>query len=231
MMSNPIGETIDSPSNQPRAAHADQRQSPRFTLRDGRATLSWHEGPDRIAIEAVVVDLSGGGSAVLVARSPAVDQSVWFRLECGSVKLEPWQARTLGSSADTSGNKLVRLQFASWIPLGTILEQNRDPALSQRHAVCETRATLSWMENDDPRKVPGQLLNISGLDAAVRIDAEPPSDQPIWFALECGTPEVDPIESRLIFASRDPSGSKIARLQFVAHCPRELFELAVHGRR
>ena len=231
MMSDPIGETIHSPDHLPKAAPTDKRQAPRFSHRDVRATLSWHDGPKHITVEAVVIDLSGGGSALLVAQTPAEDHTVWLQLECGSDKLEPWQGRTLGKAVDASGKKLVRLKFTSWIPLGTILELHREPGLSQRHAACETRATLSWIESNAQRRIPGKLLNLSGLDAAIKVDADIPSDKTILFGLECDAPAIDPIKSRLIFSTSDPSGSKIVRIQFVDHCPKELFEFAVHGRR
>ena len=40
---------------------------------------------------------------------------------------------------------------------------------------------------------------------------------------------LDPIESRLVVTSLDPSGSKIARIKFIDPCPMVLFESAIHG--
>ncbi len=93
----------------------------------------------------------------------------------------------------------------------------------------ETRAVLTWTEDDIARMVRGELLDISGGGAAVITDIEPSADRPIWLGLESESLTIDPVESRLFVISDDPSGVKIAHLSFVELCPIALFELAVHG--
>ena len=75
----------------------------------------------------------------------------------------------------------------------------------------------------------GELLNISGGGAAIVVDVIAPTDKPIWFELETDTRVLDPVESRLVVISHDPSGSKITRIKFIDACPMVLFESAIHG--
>jgi len=176
-----------------------------------------------------VINISGGGAAVLADRSPTAEHNVWLRLESTSAETEPWEARVVATSVDSSGKHLVRLQFRSWVVLDAILERHQERRLWQRYPVRETRATLRWDDHGVPGMVRGELLNISGGGAAVIVDTEPPGNLPLWFELESAAISIVPIESMLVVISLDPSGTKVARLRFLDSCPMELFELAVHG--
>ncbi len=88
---------------------------------------------------------------------------------------------------------------------------------------------LTWFEDGSEKTVRGELLNISGGGAAIIVDVVSPADEPIWFALEIDGKALDPVESRLVVTSLDPSGLKIARIEFISACPSFLFELSVHG--
>lgn len=47
-----------------------RRQSPRYRLRTPQADMSWDDGGNRVASEAEVINMSGGGAAVLASRRP-----------------------------------------------------------------------------------------------------------------------------------------------------------------
>ena len=177
-----------------------------------------------------VVDISGGGAAVLAERCPSVDQPVWIRLESGAAGVERVEARVVSTSAHASGKCMVRMQFRSWIPLGHILEQHEEHRVWERYPARETCAKLIWRDAENEQISPGELTNISGGGAAVMTDAKLPTESPIWLTLAAeANAEVAPVECRLVAISIDASGLRMARLRFVEPCPMELFELVVHG--
>lgn len=92
-------------------------------------------------------------------------------------------------------------------------------------------AKLTWIEDGSEKSIRGELSNISGGGAAIIVDAIFPADETIWFELETDGQALDPIESRVVVTSIDPSGSKIARIKFIDPCPMLVFELAIHGSR
>ena len=207
----------------------ERRQSPRFRLRDARAIMSWDEGSEHVACEGEVLNISGGGAAVLAERAPPAGVSLQLQLGRRPAAMEPLEARSLACSVDPSGRHLVRLQFTHWVSLDTILEHHHERRLWQRFPVRETRAKLTWIEDGSEKTVQGELLNISGGGAAIIVDVICPADEPIWFELETDGRVLDPVESRLVVTSLDPSGFKIARIKFIDPCPMLLFELAIHG--
>ena len=72
-------------------------------------------------------------------------------------------------------------------------------------------------------------MNLSGGGAAIITDAEPPLETLAWLGLEPEASAIDPVESKVIGISMDPSGSKFIRIAFFETCPIEFFELVVHG--
>jgi c-di-GMP-binding flagellar brake protein YcgR len=207
----------------------ERRQSTRFRLRDARVTIKWEEGSEQFAGEGEVLNISGGGAALLVEQAPPAGQPVRVQLGHRLAAMEPLDARALAISTDPSGKHLVRVQFTHWVSLDTILEHHLERRLWQRFPVRASRARLTWVENGSERMIRGQLLNISGGGAAVIVDVPVPADLPIWFELESDASGQDPVESRLVVTSLDPSGSTIAHIRFIDPCPMLLFELAIHG--
>ncbi len=126
-----------------------------------------------------VVDISGEDAAMLAARAPPVDHPAWIRLESGAAGPDRLEARVVSTSALPSGKFMVRLQFASWIPSGNVLERHEEHRLWERYAARETRASLLWLDHEIERTFTGKLVNISGDGAAVITDAMLPDDQPV----------------------------------------------------
>jgi hypothetical protein len=205
----------------------ERRQSPRYRLRITRSIMDWREGDEQVACEAEVLNISGGGAAVLVGRAPPVDQSVRLRLECHNAPAEPMEARSLTVSDDPSGRKLVRLQFARWHSLDAIIESHLERRLWQRFPVSDTGAKLTWYEGESEKTARGEVHNIGGGGAAVILNASLSVDGPIWIEMDGDGDTLDPIESRLVATSLDPSGATIAHIKFMDPCPMSVFESAI----
>jgi hypothetical protein len=210
----------------------ERRSAPRFRLRDVRGRVTWRGAAGELACEVRVLNISGGGAAVLAEDAPRVGQSLRLSLHCESARMEPVEAQLLHISLDAFGKQVLHLRFARYVVLDALLEAHRERRLWERYPARESRASLTWFEGGDEKTVPGDLLNISGGGAAFISEVLPPPGVPIWLGLEAGARQVDridPVESRLVATSDDPSGMQIAHLQFVDPCPMDFFELAVNG--
>jgi hypothetical protein len=212
----------------------ERRHLPRFRLRNARGGLIWSGESGLIDCDAVVLNISGGGAAVLVHTAPSTGQKVSLRLPGEAGKVPTVEAVALASTVEPSGQYLVRIRFDQWVPLDSILEKHRERRMWERYPARVSRASLSWIEGAGEVTTNGELLNISGGGAAFIGTVVPPSGVTIWLQLDAGPQHVDPVdpvESRLVATSEDPSGIRIAHIQFVGPCPMTLFELAVHGTR
>jgi PilZ domain len=207
----------------------ERRESPRFRLRDARGIMSWHVGPERVACEVEVLNISGGGAALLATGAPGPGLVLRLQMIGKSILMDPVEARLIATSADPSGRQLVRLQFTQYLSLDAILTCHYERRLWQRYPVRESHAKLTWFENGSAQSARGELLNISGGGAAIILDVNIRSEEPIWFEIEAGGDALEAVECRLVITSLDPSGSKIARIKFIDPCPMRLFELAIHG--
>lgn len=91
---------------------------------------------------------------------------------------------------------------------------------------------MTWVAGEIEGRAQGELLNLSGGGAAFVSHVMPPAHVAVWLRLAVGVPRADriePAESRLVRTSDDPSGAKIAHLEFVGTCPIVFFELVVDG--
>jgi hypothetical protein len=228
-MAPQVDRSSKSAFDQVLAGVSERREHPRHRLRDVPGILGWRAGDRLFTCRMTMLDISGGGAAVLAESAPPVNQSVWIRLESGATGAERIEARVVSTSALPSGKLTVRMQFTSWAPLENILEQHEEHRLWQRYPARETRASLRWYDQESERIFTGELMNISGGGAAVMTAAPLPSEQPVWLTLSVGSLAITPVEARLVAVSIDASGLRIARLRFVEPCPMDLFELAVHG--
>jgi hypothetical protein len=208
---------------------SDRRQWQRHPLRDARGTLSWQEDGETVSCDATVDNISGGGVAVRVEREPRGVHQVRLHIDSVSASTQPWISELVGSSREPSGSFALRLKFTHWIPLDSVLDKHRERRMWQRYPANEIPMTLTWEENEKEVTVTGELVNISGGGAALIIDVHPPFNRGMWLELKDRSHMIEPVESRLVVVSDDPSGVKIARLWFVGPCSLELFEIARQG--
>jgi hypothetical protein len=68
-------------------------------------------------------------------------------------------------------------------PDGRVVRRQEERRAWQRVVPKESRATLSWGKGADLRTVAGEVLDLSGGGAAVRVDVLPPQEEPIRLSL------------------------------------------------
>jgi hypothetical protein len=210
-------------------ASMERRQWPRHRLRDATGTLGWSQGDELVNYKMSIIDISGAGAAVLADHGPSSGESVMIQLDSRAIRPQPLAAKVISASSHPSGRIVVRMQFTSWLSLVTVLEQHEERRLWQRYPARETRAALTWFDDDGLHAANCSLSNISGGGAAVFTEEVLPEDRPLRFALD-GVPEAGTmIESALVATSVDASGLRVARLKFAEPCPMEVFERAIHG--
>jgi PilZ domain len=194
--------------------------------------MTWTGETGETSCEGSVLNISGGGAAVRGEKLPQVGQTVRLLLCSDSVSVEPVEAQARAISLDAAEKPVVHLRFVQWMPLDALLKDHGERRMWARYPARESRGTLSWLVGSNEKTIPGELLNISGGGAAFVADVQPPPGVPLWLQLDVSARQVDridPVESRLVTVSDDPSGMKITHLQFVEPCPMRLFELVVSG--
>jgi c-di-GMP-binding flagellar brake protein YcgR len=211
-MSSPNGTTIKIAPERPEQPPDERRQLTRYKLRDARGVITWDEGSEKVECEVELLNISGGGAALLASRAAVTGSMIRLQIGCNPALIERVDARLLAASSDPSGRLFVRLQFTQYVSLDAILARHQERRMWERYPVRETSARLTRLENGLERTIRGELSNLSGGGAAVIVDDFPSAD-----------------EARLVVLSLDPSGSKIARFKFLDSCPMALFQLAING--
>ncbi len=82
-----------------------------------RVTLAWYDQDIERTIPAELLNISGGGAAVITEVETPADQPLWLGLESKDVAIVPTEARLVVISADPSGLKVVRLSFVDPCPM------------------------------------------------------------------------------------------------------------------
>jgi hypothetical protein len=176
--------------------------------------------------------IGGGGGTLLAERAPRVGHSLQLSLPSEPAGAGPIEGQIIEVRAEPSGGRVVHVRFPRWVPLGPFILARGERRRWVRHPVRESRASLAWPEGEGEKTIHGDLLNISIGGAAFIGDALPPPGVPIRLRLEAGARRavsVGAAEGRLIMSSFDPTGRRIAHIEFVDRCPPDLFELAVNG--
>ena len=154
-MSEPNPKTIASTPDRSRTPPREQRRWIRYTPKTTRASLSWDEGSRRISCDANLVDISGGGAAVLFDRAPGPDEPLWLRSGIRLGHEEDVEARAIAISDDPSGKRLLRLRFTSWVSLDPIFGQLEERRLWQRYPAREKRARADLVRGWQRANRPG----------------------------------------------------------------------------
>jgi hypothetical protein len=212
----------------------ERRATARTLLRDVVGRITWRGEAGEVVSQVVVLNISGGGAALLAEDPLPAGQSLRLSLQCAAARMESVDGQVVETSLDASGRRVVHVRFTRWVPLDWLLDKHRERRLWERYPARESRASLSWPEGAAERVVRGELLNISGGGAAFVSEECPPRGVPIFLRLEAGAEDgvrLHAVESRLVTTSVDPSGMRVAHIHFVQPFPMELFELAVDGSR
>ena len=116
-------------TEQPQMPRDERRRSPRYRLRDAQATMCWNETSKQMASTGSMLNISGGGAALLADQAPAVGSFVELQVGRAPSLLGPLEACVLACSIDPSSKLFVRLQFTHWVSIGPILEKHLEQRL------------------------------------------------------------------------------------------------------
>jgi hypothetical protein len=97
--------------------HEEHRFWQRYPARETRARLVWLDGDVENAFPGELLNISGGGAAVITDAMVPAGQPVWLTLEAGPAALTPVEARLVAVSIDASGLRIARLRFVEPCPM------------------------------------------------------------------------------------------------------------------
>ncbi len=89
----------------------------RYPARETRAVLTWIEESQVKTIPCELLNISGGGVAVITAAEPPRAQSCWFSLETPPPGLDPVESEVQGIALDPAGSTILRLRFLDLCPM------------------------------------------------------------------------------------------------------------------
>ena len=160
--SKPADTSGGSSSNPLRADAGELRKWIRVSVSNVRARLTWKHDGIEVALHAELVDISGGGAAIVTLGSPPGDRSLWLYLDDASVAAEPIKAHVLETRLLETGKTFVRLKFDSASALEGAVFAREERRSWRRFPVRERDALLDWQEDVETHSVAVELLNIGG---------------------------------------------------------------------
>jgi PilZ domain len=89
----------------------------RYAARETRARLAWAEAGTEYEASGQLVNISGGGAAVVTDAMLPDDQAIRLTLTAESSAVMPVESRLVAVSIDTSGLKIARLEFVEPCPM------------------------------------------------------------------------------------------------------------------
>ena len=97
--------------------HQERRLWQRFPVRETRAKLTLIEDGSEKTIPGKLLNLGGGGAAIIVDAICPADVPLWFELDTDSGTLNPVESRLVVTSLDSSGLKIARIKFIDPCPV------------------------------------------------------------------------------------------------------------------
>ena len=97
--------------------HRERRLWQRHPARETHATLSWDDHGVQGKIHGELLNISGGGAAVITEIEPPGNMPLWLELEIEAIPIVPVEARLIVISLDPSGMKVARLRFVDSCPM------------------------------------------------------------------------------------------------------------------
>ena len=166
-------------------------------------------------------------ATLLMDVEPPAGQVFALTMENRNVRMGAIPSKLIEKELTGSGRTLARFGFESAIPRAELDQFVRDRPAWKRVVPHEKRTVLKWRGDPDETVVRGELRDISGGGAAVRITVLPPADKPIWLSAGTENLEESPVECRLVGHRHDSEGNIIAHLLFVDLCPLRIYEVAM----
>ncbi len=230
-MSEPDASIKHGVPGQQDSSLAERRSATRSLLRDVEGTMILRGEEGDIKFNVKVLNISGGGAAILADKAPRAGQPLRLTLP-SKPDQPPIEGHVIETRRDPSGGWVVHVRFVRWVPLGPYLEAHSQRHRWDRHAANESRASVTWLDGATEKSIRGDLLNICVGGAAFLGDDLPPSGVPIWLQLDhrvYPSVGINGIEGRLRMSSFHPSGRRVAQIEFVCSCPADFFHLATSG--
>ncbi len=97
--------------------HEEHRLWQRYPAREKRALLTWLERGIELTFPGELMNISGGGAAVVTDAPVPALEPVWLTLSEGPDPISPVEARLVAISIDASGLKVARLRFVEACPM------------------------------------------------------------------------------------------------------------------
>ena len=105
----PLGNVLDQ--------HEEHRFWQRYPARETRAQLIWLDRDIEQTLPGELMNISGGGAAVITDAKVPAEQPVWLTLGASSDTLAPVESRLVAISIDASGLRIARLRFVEPCPM------------------------------------------------------------------------------------------------------------------
>jgi hypothetical protein len=97
--------------------HEEHRLWQRYPARETRARLLWLDQQGEQAYPGRLLNISGGGAAVITEAAFPAEGAVWLMLATESAQTTPVEARLVAVSIDPSGVRVARLRFVESCPM------------------------------------------------------------------------------------------------------------------
>jgi PilZ domain len=105
----PLGNVLDQ--------HEEHRLWQRYPARETRASLIWLDRDIEQTFPGELMNISGGGAAVITSAMVPAEQPVWLTLGPGADTFAPVESRLVAISIDASGLRIARLRFVEPCPM------------------------------------------------------------------------------------------------------------------
>ncbi len=96
--------------------HHERRLWQRFPV-EKLARAAWIIGVGEKTVRGELLNISGGGAAIIVDVISSAEEPVWFELETGGRALDPVESRLVVTSLDLSGLTIARIKFIDPCPM------------------------------------------------------------------------------------------------------------------
>jgi PilZ domain len=205
----------------------ERRKWVRFILPDLVTRLSWQQGGRTESRLVSLVDISGEVAAVMLDFEPRHNWPYMLRFDNGESDTVTAPAHLIATKAKEHGRILATFKFDLADSPRNYLPKQRERRAWERRVPTQKSAVISWVEKDSEITVNGEVLNLSGGGAAVKIAQRPPAHEPLWLWVGREGQEAGPVECETVGCSPDGEGTLTLRLSFVGLCPLSVFEAAM----